>query len=98
MEFWIFLLAVWIFVEWMLRRRDRQKNDERFANVINALNRAEKDFQELKRLSARVAELEKQAAARPSETQPAAPSPATAPHTAAAPAAPPVTAQEAPPK
>jgi uncharacterized membrane protein len=79
MEFWIFLLAVWIFAEWMLRRRDREKNDERFRNVINTLNRAEKDFQELKRLSARVAELETIVAAHPAGDQPVRPASATQP-------------------
>lgn len=67
MPFWIFLLAVWILVEWILRLRDRQRNDQRFTNVINTLNRAEQDFRELKKLTARVSELEKQLAARPGE-------------------------------
>ncbi len=62
MPFWIFLLAVWIFTEWMMRRSDRRKNDRRFANVVNILNNAEKDFQELKRLTSRVAALEKEIA------------------------------------
>jgi Predicted membrane protein (DUF2339) len=61
MAFWIFLLFVWVGAEWVLRRRERAKNDQRFANVIGTLNRAERDFNELKRLTARVAELEKAA-------------------------------------
>ncbi|MGH9573591.1 MAG: DUF2339 domain-containing protein [Candidatus Acidiferrales bacterium] len=83
MPFWIFLLAAWIFAEWLMRRSDRRKNDERFSNLINALNIAEKDFQELKRLTSRVATLEKQVAALHAQYEPAAP--------AETPAAPPVT-------
>ena len=81
MPFWMFLLAVWIFAEWMFRRRDRQRSDERFANVISTLNRTEADFKELKKLTARVAELEKQLAAHPTEKAPVAavPPPAAAP-------------------
>jgi predicted membrane protein DUF2339 len=59
MAFWIFVLFVWVGAEWILRRRERAKNDQRFANVIGTLNRAERDFNELKRLTGRVAELEK---------------------------------------
>lgn len=85
MPFWIFLLAVWIFAEWMMRRSDRRKNDQRFSNLINALNIAEKDFQELKRLTARVATLEKQVASLKAEHDQAAPTEAvtSAPHTEA---------------
>src|ERR1700722_13562588 len=68
MEFIVFLLAVWIFAEWMMRRSDRDKNDQLFSNVISILNRAEKDFQELKRLTTRVSELENQVATRGVET------------------------------
>lgn len=65
MPFWIFLLAVWILVEWMLRLGDRQRNDQRFTNLINTLQRAEQDFRELKKLTARVAELEKRISCTP---------------------------------
>jgi uncharacterized membrane protein len=73
MAFWIFLLAVWILAEWTLRLRDRQRNDKRFKNVIDTLNRAEQDFRELKKLTARVAELERQLASRPGQEAAAAP-------------------------
>ena len=81
MAFWIFLLAVWIFAEWMMRRSDRRRNDQRFSNLINALNIAEKDFQELKRLTARVAALERQVAGlKPEHEQtPAGEAPAASP-------------------
>ena len=72
MEFWIFLLSVGLFVEWMLRRSFQEKSDERFHNVISTLNRAERDFQEMKRLAARLTELEKQVAVHRATTQPAA--------------------------
>ncbi len=74
MPFWIFLLAAWIFAEWMMRRSDRRRNDQRFSNLINALNTAEKDFQELKRLTSRVAALEAQATSLKTEHEQAAPS------------------------
>ncbi|HKQ85299.1 MAG TPA: DUF2339 domain-containing protein, partial [Candidatus Acidoferrales bacterium] len=73
MPFWIFLLAVWIFAEWMMRRSDRRRNDQRFSNVINTLNIAEKEFRELKQLTTRVAALEKQVASLKAEHQQAPP-------------------------
>lgn len=80
MPFWIFLLAVWIFAEWMMRRSDRQKNDQRFANLVNTLNLAERDFKELKRLSSRVAALEKQVTQLAGDRATAAPIQTTASH------------------
>lgn len=103
MEFWVFVLAVWLFAEWMLRRHYQHKNDERFANIVAALNRAERDFNELKKLPARVAELEKNAAAAPvapaAPAQTAAPSPAPpAPKATPSAQVPTTTVAEVPPK
>lgn len=62
MEFWIFVLAVWLGVEWLRRRHYQRKNDERFANIVGSLNSVEREFNELKKLAARVTELEKRPA------------------------------------
>jgi uncharacterized membrane protein len=73
MEFFIFVLAVWLTAEWLLRRHYQQKNDKRFSNIVDALNRAEREFNELKKLAARVTELEKRPAAPDAGAQHAAP-------------------------
>ena len=39
MEFWVVILTVWAFYRWVQSRIRRQKEDERFANGIEALNR-----------------------------------------------------------
>jgi uncharacterized membrane protein len=79
MEFWIFVLAVWLVAEWLMRRSYQRRNDERFANIVDALNRGERDFGELKKLVARVADSEKRSATHegvaPSVTVVAAPPP-----------------------
>jgi hypothetical protein len=85
MEFFVFVLFVWLFAEWMLRRHYQRKNDERFTNIVAALNRAERDFNELKKLPARIADLEKRLA----EKEATAGSAATAPPPVAEPSAPP---------
>ena len=71
MEFFVFVLFVWLFAEWMLRRHYQRKNDERFTNIVAALNRAERDFNELKKLPARIAELEKRFAEKEAGAAPA---------------------------
>jgi len=58
MEFWVFLLTGWAFYFWVRTRIQRQKEDERFTNVINALNRIEPRLSDLKKLESRIAELE----------------------------------------
>jgi len=73
MEFFVFVLAVWLTAEWLLRRHYQQKNDKRFSNIVDALNRAEREFNELKKLAARVTELEKRPAAPDAGAQHAAP-------------------------
>ncbi|HXY79304.1 MAG TPA: DUF2339 domain-containing protein, partial [Candidatus Bathyarchaeia archaeon] len=77
---------------------------ERFTNIVAALNRAEREFNELKKLPARVAELEKGATAAPTvapaATQPAAAAatPPTQPKAAPPAQAPTTTIAAAPPK
>ena len=97
MEFWVFVLFVWLFVEWMLRRHYQKKNDERFTNIVAALNRAERDFNELKKLPARVAELEKRASAATAAPPASAPAPVSEPKGAAPLPAQPPAAPSAPP-
>src|SRR5271154_4952642 len=58
MEFWIFLLAVWLVAEWLMRRSYQQRNDERFGNIVSGLNSVERELSELKKLAARVKALE----------------------------------------
>lgn len=72
MEFWIFLLFIAVFSLWVQSRIRRQKDDERFANVIEALNRLEPRLNEVKKLETRVRELEQRLAATvpPAVTQP----------------------------
>jgi|SRR5579883_758965 hypothetical protein len=83
MEFWILILTIWAFYAWVQSRIRRQKEDERFANVINALNRLEPRLNDLKKLETRLAELEHRLASPappPAPTQPSA-APATPPPT-----------------
>jgi uncharacterized membrane protein len=56
MEFWVFLLAVWLAAEWIKRRRYQQNNDERFSRIVDSLNRVDRELNDLKKLAARIAE------------------------------------------
>jgi len=49
MEFWVFILTVWAFIRWWQLRTWRQKEDERFARAIDALNRGEKRIESLEK-------------------------------------------------
>jgi Predicted membrane protein (DUF2339) len=72
MEFWVFILTLWAFYRWMHFRIHRQKEDERFARVIETLNRHEARLDNVKKLEARVHELERrvtEAASAPVVTQ-----------------------------
>jgi uncharacterized membrane protein len=84
MEFWVLILTLWTFFVWVQSRIRRQKEDERFANVINALNRLEPRLNDLKKLETRVTELEGSLAS----SAPPAPT-AAQPPVAAAPLQPP---------
>src|SRR5215472_12256266 len=59
MEFWVLILTLWAFYRWVQSRIRRKKEDERFANVIEALNCLEPRLNDLKKLESRVAELER---------------------------------------
>jgi Predicted membrane protein (DUF2339) len=80
MEFWILILTVWAFYRWVQSRIHRQKDDERFARVVEALNRLEPRLKDLHNLEARVHELENRlvAAAPPSAPRTAAAAPPAA--------------------
>jgi len=58
MEFWILILTVWAFYRWVESRIHRQKDDERFARVVEALNKLEPRLKDLHKLETRVHELE----------------------------------------
>ena len=58
MEFWVLILTLWAFYVWVQSRIRRQKEDERFGRVIEALNHLEPRLNEVKKLETRVAELE----------------------------------------
>jgi hypothetical protein len=78
MEFWILILTVWAFYRWVGSRIHRQKDDERFARVVEALNKLEPRLKDLHKLETRVNELETRlrTTAPPAPTQqPAAPAP-----------------------
>jgi hypothetical protein len=80
MEFWVLILTLWAFYRWVHSRIRRQKEDERFARVVEALNRFEPRLKDLHKLESRVKELEHQLATSvpPAASQPsAAPTPAT---------------------
>lgn len=80
MEFWILILTVWAFYRWVQSRIHRQKEDERFARIVETLNKLEPRLKDLQKLETRVHELENRLASAPSPA-PAQPpvSPATAP-------------------
>jgi uncharacterized membrane protein len=71
MEFWILILTVWGFYAWVQSRIRRQKDDERFARLVEALNKFEPRLKDLHKLETRVLELENRLAT-------ATPSPAPA--------------------
>ena len=81
MEFWVLILTVWAFYRWVQSRIRRQKEDERFARVIEALNKLEPRLKDLTKLETRVHELEYRlasAASLPAQPPAAAPvAPAT---------------------
>jgi uncharacterized membrane protein len=58
MEFWILILSVWAFYRWVQSRTWRRKDDERFARVVEALNKLEPRLKDLHKLETRVHELE----------------------------------------
>src|ERR1700690_3029723 len=109
MEFWIFVLAVWLAAEWLMRRRYQQKNDERFGNLVDGLNRVERELSDLKKAVAHVAQMERHPAAAvatppPQEPRvsailhgPAPTVPAVPPRVAAPPISPPSPAAPEPP-
>ncbi len=49
MEIWIFILTLWVFVRWLQLRHWRQKDDERFARVIDSLNRGQTKIEALEK-------------------------------------------------
>jgi len=85
MEFWILILTVWAFYRWVQSRIQRQKDDERFARVVEALNKLEPRLKDLHKFETRVHELETRLATsappgRPQEPlAPAPPSPEARP-------------------
>lgn len=90
MEFWILILTVWAFYRWVQSRIHRQKDDERFARVVETLNKLEPRLKDLQKLETRVHELETRLASAPPRAQQPAPSaPSTAEPKPAVPPAPP---------
>jgi uncharacterized membrane protein len=83
MEFWILILFVWAFYGWVQSRIRRQKDDERFARVVEALNKLEPRLKDLHKLESRVHELETRLAtsapAEPAQQAIASAPPAAAP-------------------
>src|SRR5271166_3417381 len=58
MEFWVLILTLWAFYRWVHSRIRRQKEDERFARVVEALNKLEPRLKDITKLETRVHELE----------------------------------------
>ena len=56
MEFWVLILTLWAFAQWVQFRSWRRKEDERFARVIDALNRGQAKIESLEK---RIHELER---------------------------------------
>ena len=96
MEFWVFLLAVWLAAEWIIRRRYQQKSDERFSHLVDALNRMEREVNEVKKFAARVTEPKVAPATHQSGVQPAAAPVTPAVHPTAAPVPPPAVPPQPP--
>lgn len=87
MEIWILILTLWAFARWLQMRIWRQKNDQRFGRVIDALNRGQAKIENLEK---RIRELENRVIAAPAgpataEAPSAAPLPPAAPKTVEAP-------------
>jgi len=74
MEIWVFILTVWAFVHWLQTRSRRQREDERFERVIDALNRGQAKIESLEK---QIHELERRVAAGPAAAE--KPAPAVAP-------------------
>jgi hypothetical protein len=55
MEFWVLILTLWAFARWLQMRHWRQRDDERFERVIDALNRGQAKIESLEK---RIRELE----------------------------------------
>jgi len=87
MEFWVLILTLWALYRWVHSRIQRGKEDERFARVIEALNRFESRLGDLKKLETRVAELEQRLASSAPQF-PAAEKPLITPAPTAPPPAP----------
>jgi hypothetical protein len=49
MEFWVLILTLWAFARWLQMRMWRQKDDERFERVIDALNRGQARIESLEK-------------------------------------------------
>jgi uncharacterized membrane protein len=62
MEFWIFVLTLWAFFRWVQSRVWRKRDDERFARVIEALNKIDGRQNQFKTLESRIQELERRLA------------------------------------
>src|SRR5579863_7173159 len=78
MEFWVLILTLWAFYRWVHSRIRRQKEDERFARVVEALNKLEPRLKDINKLESRVHALEHRlATAAPpvAAQQPVAPTP-----------------------
>jgi hypothetical protein len=78
MEFWIFILTLWAFFRWVQSRVWRKRDDERFARVVEALNRIDGRHNQFKSLESRIQELERRLAdasviSTPETAAPAAP-------------------------
>jgi uncharacterized membrane protein len=71
MEFWVVVLTMWAFFRWVQSRIQRKKDDERFARVIEALNKVDASQKQFGTLADRIQELERCLAA------PGAPEPET---------------------
>jgi uncharacterized membrane protein len=73
MEFWVVVLTVWVFFRWLQSRLQRKKDDERFARVIEALNKVDASQKQFKTLEARIQELERRLASAPAAAAPEPP-------------------------
>jgi uncharacterized membrane protein len=65
MEFWVVILTFWAFYRWIASRIQRQKDDERFARVVEALNRLEPRLKDIGKLESRFQELEQRLSSSP---------------------------------
>jgi Predicted membrane protein (DUF2339) len=98
MEFWILILTVWAFYGWVQSRIRRQKDDERFARVVEALNKLEPRLKDLHKLESRLHELENRlATATPPAPPPQHPAVPISPPAEPKPIEPPVSIKVPPP-